>query len=701
MPEFIHGRLKKELGLFDVFAVSTGAMFSSGFFLLPGLAFAQTGASVVLAYLLAAILILPAMFSVTELSTALPKSGGSYFFLDRSLGPLAGTIGGLGTYFALTLKTAFALIGIGAYAAIFVELPIKPVAIALTIVFVMINIFGAKETTTLQRWLVTVLLAVMAMFIVQAVIHVAGQPVAETRARFDPFFTFGVPGLLSTVGFVFVSYAGLTKVASVAEEVRNPDRNLPLGMILSLAVTAVVYGAGVFAVVAVVEPGDLEADLRPIATASAVLFEWMPANLGVLLIVIAALAAFASTGNAGLLSSSRYPFAMARDRLLPDFFARLGRFQTPTPAILVTGGIMIGFILLLDAEGIAKLASAFQLAIFVLLNFAVIVMRESRITSYDPGYRSPLYPWMQLFGIVTSLALIAYMGWTAVLFTFAIGLGGLIWYIAYARGRVQRHGAIFHWFGRLGLRQDEGLDREFRGIMKEKGLRQHDPFEEVVARAGVIDLTTPCAFTEVVDLAAARLAEQVSNPAEDIRERFLQGAAAGETPVAGGVALPHFRTVAIDAPALLLVRCHFDLLVPGDDPLTPEIEPERTVQAVFFLVSPEADPAQHLRILAEIAGRVDEPSFMERWRRASDEQAIRETLLREDHFLQIVIDETHLAAGRLISELELPRNALVAVIRRDDERLIPGGDTRIAAGDRLMIIGEPASIEVLRERGLR
>jgi len=81
---------------------------------------------------------------------------------------------------------------------------------------------------------------------------------------------------------------------------------------------------------------------------------------------------------------------------------------------------MILFILALDAEGIAKLASAFQLFIFVLVNLAVVVMRESGLPSYDPGYRSPLYPWMQIFGIVTSVLLIVYMGWLAILFTAGI-----------------------------------------------------------------------------------------------------------------------------------------------------------------------------------------------------------------------------------------------------------------------------------------
>lgn len=112
-------KLRKELGLFDGIAISTGAMFSSGFFLLPGLAAAQTGPSVPLAYLVAGLFILPAMIAVAELATAMPRAGGAYYFLDRALGPLVGTVGGLGTWLALVLKSSFALVGMGAYLAIY------------------------------------------------------------------------------------------------------------------------------------------------------------------------------------------------------------------------------------------------------------------------------------------------------------------------------------------------------------------------------------------------------------------------------------------------------------------------------------------------------------------------------------------------------------------------------------------------------
>ena len=695
-------RLKKDLTLFDVYAISTGAMFSSGFFLLPGLAAAKAGPAVVLAYLLAGLLILPAMVSQAELATAMPRAGGAYYFLDRSLGPLVGTVGGLGTFFALALKSAFALVGMGAYLAFFVDLPIKPLAVALTLVFMVINIVGAKETTGLQRLLVIILLTVLAYFTVQGLAEVAGtwgEP--ATRGQFKPFLPFGFAELLGTVGFVFVSYAGLTKVASVAEEVRNPDRNIPLGMALSLATVTVIYVLGVFIMVAVLDPDELHADLTPVATAGAAFFDWLPEPYGLILIVAAATAAFASTGNAGLLSASRYPLAMARDRLVPEGLSVLGRFQTPTRAIVLTAGLMIACIVVLDEEGIAKLASAFQLFIFMLLNLAVVVMRESRIPSYDPGYRSPFYPWTQVAGIVVSLALIGYMGWLAVLFTAGMAVGCLVWYRTYARGRVVRDGAIYHWFERLGHRRFEGLDSELRTILKEKGLRDEDPFEEVVARATVLDLEEEVTFDALVEQAAQHLASRLPMGEGEVVDAFMRGTRVGATPVAHGVALPHLQVAALDRPELVLVRVQGGVRIPVSEHDAQEGPPAQVAHALFFLASPEADPRQHLRILAEIAGRADEDFFLDEWKAARDADDLKTFLLRSQRFLSLVVDPdttTEALAGQPLRAAGWPTGCLVALIRRGDDTLIPSGSTVLETGDRLTIIGTPDGIGTLRQR---
>ena len=143
--------LKKELTLLNVYAIATGTTLSAGFFLLPGIAFNEAGPAVVLSYLIAAIPLIPAMFSMAELATAMPRAGGAYYFLDRSMGPFVGTIGGMGTWLALVLITAFALIGMGAYLRIFwPNVPVVTLALILAVFFGIINLFGARKTGALQ-----------------------------------------------------------------------------------------------------------------------------------------------------------------------------------------------------------------------------------------------------------------------------------------------------------------------------------------------------------------------------------------------------------------------------------------------------------------------------------------------------------------------------------------------------------------------
>ncbi|GMV04065.1 MAG: amino acid transporter [Gemmatimonadota bacterium] len=696
------GGLRKELGLFDVYAISTGAMFSSGFFLLPGLAAAQTGPSVALAYLVAGLFILPAMFSVAELATAMPRAGGAYYFLDRSMGPLMGTVGGLGGWVAMVLKSAFALVGVGAYLALYLDVPIEPLAVALAVVFGVVNVVGAKETAGLQRFLVTALLAILSVFVLVGLAEIHDRGVVQvTSARFTPFFAFGLAGFVSTVGFVFVSYAGLTKVASVAEEVRDPDRNLPLGMMLSLATAAVVYSVGVYILVALLPAADLRQDLTPVASAAAVLFVDTAPTLGPALIVVAAIAAFASTGNAGVLAASRFPLAMARDRLVPTVLGKVGRFHTPTTSVVVTTAFVIAAIVFLDVEGIAKLASAFLLLLYALLSLAVVIMRESRIEGYDPGYRSPLYPWMQIFGILAPAWLITEMGQMAILFTLGLVAATVVWYVHYAHDRVERAGAIYHTFARLGERRHAGLDRELRGIVREKGLRSGDPFEDVVARAAVLDFPDPVPFSLVVADATATLEGVARMPAPDLAKRFHAEMDGGFLPLAHGTALPHLRVPGLRRPHLLLARAGQGLLgIPDGGSHQQDLV---GVQALLFLLSPKEDPGQHLRLLGHLASLVDDESFLPRWLEARGPGQLKATLLHEERSATVLVAHglpTSPWIGAPLKDVGLPKGTLVALVRRGTEGLVPDGATVLGEGDHLTVIGSPQGIrEIVRRFG--
>lgn len=698
-----HKRLKKELGLYDVFAISTGAMFSSGFFLLPGLAAAQTGPSVFLAYFVAGILILPAMFSVAELSTAMPRAGGAYYFIDRSLGPLFGTVGGIGSWFALIFKSAFALIGMGAYIAIFIDLPITLVAIVLTLIFGIINVVGAKESSWLQNVMVTTLLAILLFYVVQGLFAIFALDFFDiVREEFSSFFQFGPQGFFATIGFVFVSYAGLTKVASVSEEVKNPDRNIPLGMMLSLATATFVYVVGVFIMVYLLNPDELHADLTPVATAGEVFMDWLPGQTGLILVVIAAIAAFASTANAGIMSAARYPLAMARDELIPSFFSKLGRFDTPTYATLATVGLMILLLISFNVEAVAKLASAFQLLLFGILNVSVIVMRESEIEAYDPGFKSPFYPWMQIAGFFISAFLIAEMGFISIVFTLMVITVSIIWFFYYAKDNVKRQGAIFHVSARFGKYQYDELEREMRGIIREKGLRKEDPYEKAIGRSIVIDIEDDSDFIEITRMVSERLASRVNISPGSIFDYFLEDSTEGALPVGNATALKHIRIDKdIDTEIVLVrIRSGIDLDRQKFEPLSEEEDvAEGKLHCLVFMISSSSKSGQHLRILAHLAEMIDSSDFFERWMHAVDEAELREILLRDERFINITLKQDYITRGLIdkkVKDLELPGESLITIIKRKGRIIFPHGDTVLKENDELSIIGEKTDIDEIK-----
>lgn len=686
-------KLSKKLTVFDVYAVSTGAMFSSGFFLLPGLAALEAGSSVYLAYLGAGFLILPSLFSMAELATAMPKAGGAYYFLDRSLGPLVGTIGGLGSWMALIFKSAFALIGMGAYLALYVDVPILPLALALTLLFGLINIFGAKETTIIQRILVTVLVGIMTYFVIQGLIWVYTNNDNASISEYT-FLNNGINGLISTIGLVFVSYAGLTKVASIAEEVKNPDRSIPLGMILSLITASLVYVIGVFIMIKVLPPNEFYSSLTPVADAGAKLLDFMPSGSGTILIVIAAVAAFASTGNAGILSASRYPLAMSRDKLLSPVFQTIGRFKTPHISVIVTTALMALILILLDVEAVAKLASAFQLLLFCFLNFSVIVMRESKIEAYKPGYKSPLYPWMQIAGMIISVWLVAEMGLLAVGFTGTVVIFCIGWYFYYAHGKVKRQGAIYHVHARLGQLRYEALEHELMTIINEKNINTSLTYEEVIARSIVLHMEENIHNMEQLVLKAAITLNKRLKLDRDLLKEQLSDLWSNFIEMKAGVFFKYIQLEDVKIPEMLAVH--------SIDGINFNIKKEeKKAHAIIFLVTPKSSPILHMRIIGHLAELIEAEEFLNRWKNAKNEKAMKQVLLTDERFIHIRLIEHTKAEdwiGKKIMELKLPGECLITIIERDGEIIIPKGKTILESGDILSILGYPKNIIELKQQ---
>jgi len=422
--------------------ISMGAMIGSGIFVLPALGYKKAGPAVILAYVLAAVVVLPAALSKAEMATAMPESGGTYLYIDRALGPLFGTIAGIGAWFSLVFKSSFALVGLGAYLLLFAPIAqgaVKFVALGLGVLIVILNISGTKLSGKVQAIIVSLVLVGLLGYTLNA------GAVVDT-ARFTPFTTHGTSGVITAAAFVFVSYAGVTKIASIAEEVKDPGKNLPRAMIGSMTIMALIYIAVVGAIVGLSDPEILKhggpdgtASLTPMADGAETLF----AGFGVLAISIIAVVALTSMANAGVLSSSRFPLAMGRDDLLPPQLETVDdRFKTPRNSILLTGALLLTLIAFVPVIELAKLASAFKILVFSIINVALIAFREADMPEYEPEFTSPGYPYVQIFGVVAGLVLLTQMGTLPILGAVGITLGGLVIYLAYGRSRTDRTGAI-------------------------------------------------------------------------------------------------------------------------------------------------------------------------------------------------------------------------------------------------------------------
>jgi basic amino acid/polyamine antiporter, APA family len=611
-------KLKKELKLLDVFCIAAGAMISSGLFILPGLAYFKSGPAIVIAYLLAGILVIPSLLSKAELSTAMPKAGGTYFFIGRSMGAGFGTLAGISSWFSLAFKSAFALIGIGAFAILIFPditfLQIKLIATLFCIVFGFINLTGTKHAGRMQIYLVLGLIAILIIFLARGIPEVQ-------NTHFKEFMTADFRTLFMTAGLIFVSYGGLTKVASIAEEVKNPSRNIPLGMIMAFSVVTLLYITVVFVTVGVLGNDLLKGpqgySLTPISDAAGKFF----GNFGIIITAIAAILAFVSTANAGIMAASRSPMAMSQDKLLPSFLSNVNKkYGTPHSAIIVTTLFMVAVILFLDLEMLIKTASTIKILLFAFVNISVIIMRESGVENYRPKFKSPLYPWIQIFALIAYAFLLFEMGKTPLLISGIFMAAGLLWYWFYGRIRANKEYALLRIVNKVRDRHldDHALESELKDIIRERDDIKADRFDRIIENCLILDIDKKIGKEELFDIVAAQLSGRLHKERTYLSKKLLEREEETSTVLTENLAIPHLIIEGEGQFDILPVRCNEGIFFSEDNP---------AVQIVFIIAGTKDERTFHLQSLAAIAQIIQSQSFAKKWLKAKNSERLRDVIL--------------------------------------------------------------------------
>jgi len=429
----------RDLGLFDATMIGIGAMIGAGIFVLTGIAAGESGPASILAFALNGAVTLLTAFAYAELAAAIPEAGGGYAFVRRAFPGAVGFTAGWMLWFAYTVACSLYALGFAGY---FWEFFLKYmpgvaegafgvtgetgagliVTFVIGFTFVRLNARGAGATGLAENILTVSKLIILAVFIAYGLRAVGAEP-AEAMEAFNPFFPEGMGGVLVAMGLTFIAFEGYDLIATVAEEIKEPERNIPRATFISLAVTVVMYLLIIFVSLGAVRPPDGGPAWRFLGdngeTAIVRAAEGFMPAFGVAVIVFGGLLSTMSALNATIMASSRVAFSMGRDRWLPAAIATIHpERRTPHVAIFATGAILLVMALTLPIEAVGSAASLIFLLSFSLVNLSVIVLRR-KAPELNRRYRVPFYPFVPILGIVLNVFLAVYQ------FTFQ----PLAWYV--------------------------------------------------------------------------------------------------------------------------------------------------------------------------------------------------------------------------------------------------------------------------------
>jgi len=419
--------LKRSIGPFSLILLGLGSIIGAGIFIVTGVAAANySGPALLISFIISAIACAFTALCYAEFASMIPISGSVYTYTYVTLGEIWAWMIGWVLIFEYLISASAVAVGwssysIGLLSSIGITFPayltgaigvggfINLPAILIIAVLTGILILGARESTRVNAVIVLANLAVITLFVVVGINYI-------NFANYTPFTPFGIAGVFQGAAMVFFAYIGFDAVSTAAEETKDPQKNVPKGIIGSLIISSILYIA-VAAVLTGMVPYTLLDNAAPVAFA----LNYVGANFVAAIVSVGALCGITSVLLTSLFGQTRIFFSMSRDGLLPEIFSTVhSNFKSPITSIILVGVVAALIAAFLPLALIIELVNIGTLSAFIFLAISIIVLRKQQ-PDLERGFKCPLVPWVPILSIISCLVLITQLS-LVTLERFAVSL---------------------------------------------------------------------------------------------------------------------------------------------------------------------------------------------------------------------------------------------------------------------------------------
>lgn len=659
---------KRNIGLFMAVMIGIGAMMGPGIFALPSIVAESAGPLGIIAYLAMGLLTLFTALSYSELGAALPIAGGGYSFTSRTLPrPIAFLTGWffwIGNTLACSLYVVIFAYTIQNY--FFPDISVLLIVLVTTLFFTLTNLRGQAEALLVITIMNIIELAVLIGVGILGAFYV--EP-----ANLEPFTPFGLEPLIPTMGLIYISYVGFDLITVAAEEIIDPAKNIPRAILITLWVGIVIYVLLLWVMMGVVNYTELAQTSTPFIYVADLLFGPWGRWAGIIATIMASLSAFSVTLGA----SSRVLFALGRDGHFPAVFARLHtKFKTPHIALFVCAVLVA----VLGASGVVRVlasASSFGYLIAIgIVNYTVIALHKNMPNLRRP-YKLILYPVIPILGIISCWFFVPMLDPQSLLLGAGLTLVGVILYFLLPNNRQVLH-RIPIYLNRIKIKIQSYWRRRMNVLIIGGGnlggsiadrLMKQDEFR-MVFRSAVYQIT----FIEKDKERSERLGERYNVPVfngDGTKQELLEQVE------------PRKMDVAIAAT--------------NDDERNSIIALQVKRLGVKKVIAIARDPS-YISLLEDngivcISSPLATASMVENY---LDRPGVADLFEIENGVASLIdmkVPQNAKVVGKVIEEINIPTNCVVAALTRDKKFVVPRGKTEIQADDHVIFVGTNEAIQ--------